>query len=252
MIGEIFADERPGGRPAELHDAYPFQCPSAPGVGGGGLAVLAGPRCVGGPPTRRHSHTPLRHRGPHPLRLPSLTAVVLPHCADAGPLALEECEATRKLESALADLDLLPEVPRLELLIREDVAGVGDGIAEHVASDDAREEFTFREGLQEPSDRCLEAIDLRLRERAIVEALPVHRADDVVQRPPLTHPLREHPPGVASDRATLHREGKVPIAAGPDVPKLGADDAAADEVRTEPPMVLAQDLPKDDRRRMDR
>ena len=211
--------------------------------------MLAGPlapclvRCVG-------FGTPLRHGGPRPAPLDGL--VVSRRCADSGPLAVEESEASWEPHAAPCHFDLLPEVASLELLVLEDVTGVGDGITEHVARDHAREEFSLRQRQQELADRCLEAVDLCLRERAIVEALPVDRADDVIYRTLLAHPLRQHPSGMPSDRASLHRKGDVAVAARPDVPEHRADDAAADQVGTEPPMLLAQRLPKNDGWGMDR
>src|SRR2546428_3495720 len=96
--------------------------------------------------------------------------------ADRRSLAVEEREAARERERLAVDGHVLPERARAELLVGIDVRGVGDGIAEHVPLDHAGEELILRKRADERADLGLERVDVRLRERAVVEAVPVDRA----------------------------------------------------------------------------
>src|SRR5207253_1011471 len=132
--------------------------------------------------------------------------------------------------------------------VGEDVSDVGDRIPEHVPRDHPGEELALRERGEKRPDGRLEAVDFVLRERSIVESLPIDRADDRIDGVFLAHPIGEHPTGVAADRTALDREGEIPVSAGPDVAERGADDAPSDEIGAEAAMLLAQGLPEHDGR----
>src|SRR5207248_3117961 len=85
------------------------------------------------------------------------------------PLAIEQREAAGKREGRAVDRDVLPESARAQLLVVVDVARVRDGIAEHVARDHTLEELALVQGREERAHLALERIDVRLRERAVVE-----------------------------------------------------------------------------------
>ena len=243
VVREVFADEGPGGGPTELDD---------PQTGERGRLVRIAHRGAhrSGPLRRRSGERACLRVRPRPGG-DHRDGVRHGRRADARTCAVEKREPARESHATAAEVEVLPEIPRLELRIGEDLGCVGNRIAEHVPGDHAVEEVTLREHREKLADGGLETIHLGLREQPVVERLPIDPADHLVERAARAHPFREHPAGVPADRPALDRERDVAVRAGPDVPELRADDAPPEEKWTEPAMLLAKRLPKHDRRRMD-
>src|SRR5687768_9484613 len=124
--------------------------------------------------------------------------------SDTWPLAVEQSEAARERQRRSINGRVLPELAYAKLLVGVDVRRVGDGVAEHVALDDAGEEFALRDGAKERCDLALQRIDLLLRQRAVVELIPVDGGEDRRRETAFVHPRREHATGVTTDRTALY------------------------------------------------
>ena len=144
----------------------------------------------------------------------------------------------------LGVLHLLPEIPRLELRVGEQLLRGGHRVAQHAAARHRLEELGLGDPGEELRDGLLHDVDLFLGHLLDVECAPVLLQQEHGGRALLRHPLHQRLVGLPPGLAAVDDEVQVAVLAGPEHPHLGAGDGAPGHEGAGPLLHRAVEVPE--------